>query len=100
VIDSISNTDLSHWNEAYNKAHNHNNKAILDGISDSSISVWNEAYIDLNDWFYLDADTSTVYTKYNFVSKKEVAAYGNGSSGMIDTYNTSWIDNSYGYLLN
>jgi len=63
----IPNVSVNNWNEAYNKAHTHNNKSILDGISDGSVSTWNSAYIDLNKWFYWNNDTSTLHTYFSFV---------------------------------
>lgn len=32
------------WNDVYNKRHSHANKSILDGITSTEISHWNEAY--------------------------------------------------------
>ena len=94
----IPNASVLAWNEAYNKAHIHNNKAILDGISDSSISTWNSAYIDLNDWFYKDS-SGYVHSKYTFVGDEEVAAHRYGEGTQVNTYNTSWIDSSFAWLV-
>lgn len=52
---------------------------------------------DLIDWFYKDGDF--VHSKYSFVGDYEVAAYNNGSIIDGGSYNASWIDASYLYIL-
>ena len=43
VIDGITATLVSNWNEAYTKAHEHTNKSVLDGITAADITAWNAA---------------------------------------------------------
>ena len=43
VIDGITATLVSNWNEAYTKAHEHTNKSVLDGITAADITAWNTA---------------------------------------------------------
>lgn len=43
VIDGITATLVSNWNEAYTKAHEHTNKSVLDGITAADIIAWNAA---------------------------------------------------------
>lgn len=51
---------------------------------------------DLIDWFYKVGDV--VHSRYSFAGDYEVAAYREGSSG-IATYDRTWIDSSYLYIL-
>lgn len=37
----VTTEERANWNEAYNKAHTHSNKAVLDGITDAKIVEWN-----------------------------------------------------------
>ena len=43
VIDGITSTLVSNWNEAYTKAHEHTNKSVLDSITAADITAWNAA---------------------------------------------------------
>lgn len=43
VLDGITATLVSNWNDAYTAAHSHSNKAVLDGISASDVTAWNAA---------------------------------------------------------
>ena len=51
---------------------------------------------NLIDWFYKVGDV--VHSRYSFAGDYEVAAYREGSSG-ITTYDRTWIDSSYLYIL-
>ena len=43
ILDGITATLVSNWNDAYTAAHSHSNKAVLDGISASDVTAWNAA---------------------------------------------------------
>ncbi len=63
----IPNVSVRYWNEAYNKAHTHDNKSVLDSISNQDLTNWKDTALDVSTWFYFDVDTSTLHTKFNFV---------------------------------
>ncbi len=44
VLNGISSTDVTNWNDASNNKHSHSNSGILNGLNNSSISNWNTAY--------------------------------------------------------
>lgn len=43
VIDAITATLVSNWNQAYTDSHTHSNKTVLDGITAADIAAWNAA---------------------------------------------------------
>jgi len=63
----IPNVSVSNWNEAYNKAHVHDNKSVLDSISNQDLTNWKDTALDVSTWFYFDVETNTLHTKFNFV---------------------------------
>ena len=72
------------------------NSTNIKGGSGLDSKTLNSLY-DLIDWFYKDGDF--VHSKYSFVGDAEVAAYNNGSIIDGGSYNASWIDASYLYIL-
>jgi hypothetical protein len=96
----IPDSSIRAWNDAADKSHTHDNKSVLDSISGQDLVNWRDTALDVSTWFYWDDETGTLHTPFDFVGDKEVAAYGNGLLGDISTYNSSWIDSSYAYLLN
>lgn len=96
----IPDISIQRWQEAWTKAHEHSNKAILDGITDSSVNFWNLVSSSVNDWLYWDNNTSTLHSRYSFVGDHEVAAYDNGSPAGTDSYTQQHIDTSYNYIIN
>lgn len=43
VLDNITNTNITNWNNANTNAHTHSNKSVLDGITSTKISNWDSA---------------------------------------------------------
>ena len=40
-----------------------------------------------------------MHSKYTFVGDEEVAAHRYGEGTQVNTYNTSWIDSSFAWLV-
>ncbi len=86
-------------NDNYVKNASYNSlNTTVDDIS-TRLKTTNSSLNRFEDWFYDDSN-GFVHSRYTFIGDYEVTAHGIGESAQVDTYDTSWIDNSYGYLLN
>ena len=43
VLDGITSTKVSHWDDAYSGLHSHSNKTVLDGITSTKVNSWDAA---------------------------------------------------------
>lgn len=64
----------------------------------SYIETLNSSINEVEKWFWLDG--SNLNTSFNIIGHGEVAAYDNGSIIDGGSYNASWIDSSYMYIIN
>jgi hypothetical protein len=56
------------WTSVYNAAHTHGNQSVLDGITSTKVSHWDEAYDAIDDFVTLDT-TQTITGEKTFSSK-------------------------------
>lgn len=74
VLDTITEDNVTNWNNTVNQAHKHDNKTVLDTITQTKVNNWNDVYMDFNDVFSIEGDILRV--KLNLVGEKQVSAYG------------------------
>lgn len=80
VLDKITETDITNWNDTNSKKHSHSNKTVLDGITSAKVTNWDGVVTNWNKAFYFDSN-GNLKVKVNVIGEKEVSAYGAGASG-------------------
>ena len=43
ILDGISESDISNWDDAFDKRHTHTNKSVIDGINEERVAEWDNA---------------------------------------------------------
>lgn len=94
VLKDITSTKVTNWDDAFAKAHVHDNKTVLDGITEAKVTAWDgaKAAVIGNDGDDKSVDTIKGAKKYADAVKSEVI--GNKDK---DTENSATIEGAKKY---